>query len=98
MAERIALSHHEKWDGSGYPHALKGEDIPIEGRILTIVDQYDAMRSRRPYKMEFSHEETVQIITKGDVRTMPEHFDPRILQIFKDLESEFNMIFEEHKD
>lgn len=98
MAEKIALSHHERWDGSGYPYGLIGGDIPIEGRIVAIADQYDALRSRRPYKSEIPHKKTVETITKGDGRTMPGHFDPEILGIFKKVEPEFNTIFEEHKD
>ncbi|MBI5307949.1 MAG: response regulator [Planctomycetes bacterium] len=98
MAEKIALCHHEKWDGSGYPNGLKGEDIPMEGRIMNIVDQYDAMRSPRPYKVGFGHEKVIEIITRGDGRTMPEHFDPQVLAAFKDLAGEFNKIFETYKE
>ncbi len=98
MAEKIAATHHERWDGTGYPRGLKGEDIPIEGRIMNIVDQYDALRSKRPYKPPFEHDKTFKIITEGDDRTKPWHFAPQILKAFKETAAQFEEVFEKLKD
>lgn len=89
MAAEIALTHHEKWDGSGYPKGLKGEEIPISGRIMSIADQYDALRNKRPYKPELNHDRVFEIITKGDGRTHPGHFDPLVLDAFKRTHKKF---------
>ncbi len=98
MAASIALNHHERWDGTGYPRGLRGEDIPVEGRIVMLVDQYDALRSKRPYKESADHETVVKVITEGDGRTLPGHFDPEVLNAFKKLAAEFNEIFLLHQD
>jgi putative two-component system response regulator len=82
MGERIALTHHERWDGSGYPAGLEGHDVPMEGRIVNICDQYDALRSARPYKPARDHDSVLQILERGDGRTQPCHFDPRVHAAF----------------
>ncbi len=94
----IARSHHEKWDGSGYPDGLVGEAIPMAARIMAVADVYDALRSHRPYKPAFSHEHTVKIITMGDGRTMPHHFDPAVLQAFQTVAPKFARIYHEMAD
>jgi putative two-component system response regulator len=77
-AKIFAASHHEKWDGSGYPRGLKGNKIPLLGRIMAIADVYDALTSVRPYKQAFSHEEAVRIITEGSGT----QFDPSLVEVF----------------
>ncbi len=91
-AHDIALSHHECWNGAGYPRQLKGEDIPVSGRIVNIVDIYDAIRSKRPYKEAFDHESAVRIITGAEAR-----FDPVIFKGFLDCAGEFERLFDEHQ-
>jgi putative two-component system response regulator len=77
-AEIFASSHHERWDGKGYPRGLKGNEIPLLGRIMAIADVYDALISERPYKKAFTHEESVKIITEGSGT----QFDPVLVDLF----------------
>jgi adenylate cyclase len=84
----IAYTHHEKWDGSGYPEGLAGEGIPLFGRIMAIADVYDALICKRRYKPSFSHEEAVEIIT----RNKGTHFDPRLVEAFLEIREEFRNI------
>jgi len=93
MAKEVALTHHERWDGSGYPRGLKGTKIPITGRIVMLCDLYDALRSRRPYKSAFTHEKTCDIILNGNARTKPTHFDPHLLEAFREMHQDFNGIY-----
>ncbi len=95
----IALHHHEKWDGTGYPNQVKGDAIPLSARIVQIADIYDALRAKRPYKPSFSHKKSVDIITKGDDRIDPvKHFDPRLVGLFAEHHKEFDKIWLSLKD
>jgi len=94
MAKNIALYHHEKFDGSGYPYGLKNDDIPMEALIAAFVDVYDALRSPRPYKRAFSSQEAFRIVTEGDGRTIPEHFHPDVLRVFIEHYKELEILWE----
>jgi putative two-component system response regulator len=96
MGAEIALNHHERWDGGGYPNGKQGKDIPLAARIMNICDIYDALRSKRPYKPAFDHQKAVDIITCGDKRTKPTHFDPVILAAFKQNSELFRDTFDKH--
>ena len=87
-AKQFAGTHHEKWDGSGYPYGLSGLDIPLEGRIMAIADVYDALMTVRPYKKAFTADESAQIIVGG----AGTHFDPAIAKAFEKLKSDFAAI------
>jgi putative two-component system response regulator len=93
-AKIFALTHHEKWDGSGYPRGLRGEEIPLLGRLMAIADVYDALRSARPYKEAYSHEEAVKIIWDGRGK----HFDPRLVDLFMSISGEFARIADAHSE
>jgi hypothetical protein len=79
MASNVALCHHEKYDGTGYPRGLRGDEIPIEARIVAVADVFDALTSKRPYKEPYEIEHAVEIIEKGSGK----HFDPKVVQAFK---------------
>ena len=93
MGALIALTHHECWDGSGYPSGTKGEKIPLAGCIMLLCDQYDALRSRRPYKPPIDHRAVVKILTEGDGRTRPEQFCPDVLDAFESCKDDFDRIY-----
>jgi putative two-component system response regulator len=97
-AANIAQSHHERWDGGGYPRGLKETEIPIEARITALVDVYDALRSKRPYKPEFSQEKTLSIMLNGDGRTDPSHFDPDLINILRKMADKFDGIYSKLSD
>jgi HD-GYP domain-containing protein (c-di-GMP phosphodiesterase class II) len=89
-AKKIAMHHHENWNGSGYPSGLKGEEIPLSARIMSIVDVYDALRSKRPYKSAFDRQTAMEEMK----RVSASKFDPKIFQIFLSMENEINEVFE----
>jgi response regulator RpfG family c-di-GMP phosphodiesterase len=87
MAMDIILYHHERWDGAGYPYGLKGEDIPLSARIVSIADVYDALTSRRPYKEAFTHEKAIDIMSKEEGK-----YDPELFNLFLKNAEKFNKI------
>ena len=92
-AAEIALAHHERWDGTGYPAGLHGLEIPLPARIVALCDVYDALRSPRPYKAPISHDETINIFLHGDGRTRPTQFDPDLLEILLKNDRDFDDIY-----
>lgn len=94
LAHEIILTHHEKWDGSGYPNKLTGEDIPLSGRLMALADVYDALITKRVYKPAFSHEKARSIIVEGN----GSHFDPDVVTAFLAIEDEFKAIAAHYND
>jgi response regulator RpfG family c-di-GMP phosphodiesterase len=94
MARNIAHYHHEKWDGTGYPEGLKGEEIPLESRLMALADVYDALVSKRVYKEAFSFEETNKIIIDGKGK----HFDPILVDGFVEIKDLFREIAQKYSD
>jgi len=88
LAAIIALTHHERWDGSGYPAGLRGEEIPLAGRLVAVADVYDALRSDRPYKDAQEHDEALGRILGGDGRIDPTQFDPAVLAALRRREAD----------
>jgi putative two-component system response regulator len=108
IARDIATGHHEKWDGSGYPEGLKGDDIPIPARLMAVADVYDALISQHAYRDAFTHEEAVAIIAHGHYthadavkaidQARGEHFDPDVIDAFLAVQDEFRKIAEQYCD
>jgi putative two-component system response regulator len=94
IAREISLYHHEKWDGSGYPHALEGEAIPLSARLMAVADVYDALTTRRVYKPPFPHEQAVSMITEG----CGKHFDPLVIDVFLTIQDDFQAIAQQFAD
>jgi len=94
LAREIAEGHHEKWDGSGYPYGLAGDDIPVSARLMAVADVYDALITARVYKPAFSHADAVAVMVKG----RGTHFDPDIFDAFTALDDEFQAIAQRFRD
>jgi len=94
VAQEIALSHHEKWDGSGYPQGLVGEQIPLSARLMALADVYDALTSARPYKKAFTPDKALQIISEG----RGTHFQPELVDIFVKLKPQLIEITQKYPD
>ena len=92
LVESVILYHHERWDGKGYPEGLKGEEIPLSARIVSLADIYDALTSDRSYRKALTHEEAFEVMKKEK-----ERFDPRIWKVFEENHLEFKKIRESVK-
>ncbi|WP_391087250.1 HD domain-containing phosphohydrolase [Vibrio sp. NH-UV-68] len=93
LAKEISLTHHEKWDGSGYPNQLKEQEIPLSGRLMALADVYDALISERVYKKAFSHDKAKSIILQGNGN----HFDPQVVEAFLAIEQQFVAIADKYR-
>jgi putative two-component system response regulator len=94
FAAEIAYGHHERWDGTGYPRGLSGDDIPLSARLMAVADVYDALTTKRPYKDAFTHEESIAMMEAG--RAL--HFDPDIIDAMLSIQNEFIDIAQRYKD
>ena len=94
MVAQVTLGHYEKFDGSGYPHGIKGDEIPVSARIVALADVYDALRNKRPYKEPWSHDETTTYI----IANSGTHFDPEIVNMFSQLNEKFEKVYDEIKN
>jgi putative two-component system response regulator len=92
MAKEIAMTHHEKWDGSGYPNQLVAEEIPVSGQIVAIADVFDALRSERPYKRGFPFDKTCDMMRQG----VGKHFSPPAFEAFETVKDEFETIRQDY--
>ena len=90
MGMEIALNHHERWDGSGYPKGKAGESIPLAARIMSLADVYDALRSKRVYKEAYTHEKSMEIILAGKAS----HFDPLLVEVFSENQEQFSLMYD----
>lgn len=97
VAQMIALNHHERWDGTGYPRGLRGDAIPIEARIAALANQYDALRMTRPYKQGIDHATVTKILNQGNERIRPHHFDPQVLRAYRETAFLFEETYERRK-
>jgi putative two-component system response regulator len=88
MAVEVAITHHKKWNGTGYPKGLRGKEIPVSGRVVAVADVYDALRAKRVYKSAFSHNEACRLIRESS----GSHFDRRIEEAFIRIENKFDLI------
>jgi adenylate cyclase len=94
VAREIVYTHHERWDGSGYPEGLKGDQIPVPGRLMALADSYDALTSKRVYKSQIPHEKAVEII----IEEKGSHFDPEVVDAFLEVEKNFRQISLKYTD